>query len=198
MLWRSVSEQFVPERKVSNVPSLAQCLLGRCVPWTLRPLDNASFGWCMSWRTRPSVYAYSYLGPRVSDRCVVPTLDRMEVFVFLMSLLIIVGGLRIRVVRKSPPFFHEILIAPLALKKWTNLVQKANPFACTWRLKMHIFFLCHNVLAFYSIEISSNIFNLRKEARNFAYKSSTESLPDLKRNVSKQLVRMLDFRKNWK
>ncbi len=28
-----------------------------------------------------------------------------------------VGGLGIRVVRKSPPFFHEILIAPLALKE---------------------------------------------------------------------------------
>ncbi len=37
----------------------------------------------------------------------------MDVFVLKMSLLIIVGGLGIRVVRKSPPFFHEILVALL-------------------------------------------------------------------------------------
>jgi hypothetical protein len=45
---KSVSDRCVPEQKVSDVPSL-----GQCVPWTMRPLDDASLGPRVPWTMRP-------------------------------------------------------------------------------------------------------------------------------------------------
>ncbi len=64
MQGQCVPEQCVPKRKVSDVPSLGQCVpctmrpldnasLGQCVPWTMRPLDNASLGQCVPLTMRP-------------------------------------------------------------------------------------------------------------------------------------------------
>ncbi len=39
---------LLPERKVSDVKSL-----GQCIPWMMRPLDDASLGWCVPWMMRP-------------------------------------------------------------------------------------------------------------------------------------------------
>jgi hypothetical protein len=56
---KSVPDRCVPEQKVSDVPSLGQCVpwtmrpLGRCVPWTMRPLDDASLGHRVPWTKRP-------------------------------------------------------------------------------------------------------------------------------------------------
>jgi hypothetical protein len=43
-----IPDRCVPERKFSDVP-----YLGRCVPWLMRPLVDASLGRCVPWSMRP-------------------------------------------------------------------------------------------------------------------------------------------------
>ena len=57
--------RHVPERNVSDVPSLGRCVLwtmcpldnvpsfGRCITWTMRPLNDASRGRCVPWMMLP-------------------------------------------------------------------------------------------------------------------------------------------------
>jgi hypothetical protein len=63
MPWQCVPGRCFPGRKFFDYASLGRCVpwtmrplddssLGRCVPWTMRPLDDASLGRCVPWTMR--------------------------------------------------------------------------------------------------------------------------------------------------